>query len=317
MSLRQLPPHELIGAIAVVGGVGYVYLHSTLLYIWKFSSKDRTRLRWWEKFILLSAVVITMCSCYAFFVEPYWLEVTHTTIYSDKIPPGARKVRIVLLSDTHCDALKRLEPLIPNVVAQEHPDLIVFAGDAINELGGVPVLHELLSSLALIAPTYVVEGNHDVRDFPRVNIVDKTGAKLLRCGAADIDVRGAHLHLIGSSIDYEAGLDKLFKQLKPSNLNVYAYHFPAGILEAEKYPVDVMLTGHTHGGQVCLPFYGAIITHSATSKRFESGLYKVGGTWLYVNRGLGMDGGLSPRIRFFARPEVTVIDIMPGAGANK
>jgi predicted MPP superfamily phosphohydrolase len=69
--------------------------------------------------------------------------------------------------------------------------------------------------------------------------------------------------------------------------------------------------GHTHGGQIALPLYGALITFSKYVKRYEAGLYREGETWLYVNRGIGMEGGPVPRVRFWARPEVTVIEISP------
>jgi predicted MPP superfamily phosphohydrolase len=72
-----------------------------------------------------------------------------------------------------------------------------------------------------------------------------------------------------------------------------------------------MCAGHIHGGQVALPFYGALVTLSRTGKTYESGLYRVGGTWLHVSRGLGMEGGHIPRVRFWARPEVTVIEAYP------
>jgi hypothetical protein len=75
--------------------------------------------------------------------------------------------------------------------------------------------------------------------------------------------------------------------------------------------VDLYLAGHTHGGQIALPFYGAIITLSKFGKKYESGEYRVGNTILYVNRGLGLAGGFNPKMRFFARPEITVFDLKP------
>ena len=65
---------------------------------------------------------------------------------------------------------------------------------------------------------------------------------------------------------------------------------------------------------MALPFYGALITLSRFGKRFEAGLYRVEETRLYVNRGVGMEGGRAPRVRFFARPELTVIDLVPPSG---
>jgi predicted MPP superfamily phosphohydrolase len=74
--------------------------------------------------------------------------------------------------------------------------------------------------------------------------------------------------------------------------------------------VDLFLCGHTHGGQVRLPFWGAVITMSKHHKRFESGLYDVGGVPMYVNRGVGCEGGSAPRVRFLCRPEVAVFDLV-------
>jgi hypothetical protein len=75
--------------------------------------------------------------------------------------------------------------------------------------------------------------------------------------------------------------------------------------------VDLYCAGHTHGGQVALPLYGALITFSKYGKKYEAGLYREGETWLYVNRGIGMEGGSTPRVRFWAPPEVTVIEVSP------
>jgi len=75
--------------------------------------------------------------------------------------------------------------------------------------------------------------------------------------------------------------------------------------------VDLYLAGHTHGGQVRAPLYGAIVTFSEFGKRYEMGPYRVGGTMLYVNRGIGFEPEL-PRVRFLARPEVAVIDLIGG-----
>jgi predicted MPP superfamily phosphohydrolase len=60
-----------------------------------------------------------------------------------------------------------------------------------------------------------------------------------------------------------------------------------------------------------VPFYGALITFSRYDKKYEAGLYRAGATTLYVNRGIGMEGGRPPRVRFLARPEITVIDVTP------
>ncbi len=72
--------------------------------------------------------------------------------------------------------------------------------------------------------------------------------------------------------------------------------------------VDLYLAGHTHGGQIALPIYGALITLSKFGKKYESGMYTVDDTILYVNRGIG---GHASAVRFFARPEITVFEVGP------
>jgi predicted MPP superfamily phosphohydrolase len=95
------------------------------------------------------------------------------------------------------------------------------------------------------------------------------------------------------------------------DFRLFLYHFPDAVEEASAANIDLYLAGHTHGGQVRLPFYGALITFSRYDKRYEAGLYRLGAATMYVNRGIGMEGGKAPRVRFLDRPEITVIDVAP------
>lgn len=74
--------------------------------------------------------------------------------------------------------------------------------------------------------------------------------------------------------------------------------------EASELDVDLYLCGHTHGGQIRLPFFGALITSSDLGKRYEAGRYQQNNTTLYVSRGLGMEGLGAPRARFLSPPEI-------------
>jgi uncharacterized protein len=75
--------------------------------------------------------------------------------------------------------------------------------------------------------------------------------------------------------------------------------------------IDLYLCGHTHGGQIRLPFYGAIVTSSVTGKEFEKGLYSTGRTNLYVSAGVGLEGKSAPRMRLLCRPEAIFWTIRP------
>ena len=72
----------------------------------------------------------------------------------------------------------------------------------------------------------------------------------------------------------------------------------------------LVLCGHTHGGQVRLPLFGAILTSSQLGKRYEMGLYREGNTQMYVSRGVGLEGLSAPRVRFLAPPEVTLVTLV-------
>jgi predicted MPP superfamily phosphohydrolase len=101
----------------------------------------------------------------------------------------------------------------------------------------------------------------------------------------------------------------LLRNVPEDGYSVLLYHTPDLAGPASRAGVDLYLTGHTHGGQMRLPLFGALFTNLRSWKRYEQGLYKIGGTTLYVNRGLGMEGRGAPRARFLCRPEIVAIDL--------
>jgi predicted MPP superfamily phosphohydrolase len=90
---------------------------------------------------------------------------------------------------------------------------------------------------------------------------------------------------------------------------VLLYHSPELIPFASKLGIDLYLCGHTHGGQVRLPFYGAVLTSSELGKQYDMGYYRLRDTHLYVSRGIGMEGMGAPRVRFLCPPEITLFSI--------
>jgi uncharacterized protein len=266
---------------------------------------------WYRRIVLTLAGIGLLCFGYGYFVEPYWLSVTHISLNSPKLTKGSRPIRIVQISDLHSDPKPRLEGRLPQAIAAEQPDLIVFTGDCINSPAGLPVFKECLTELAKIAPTFVVKGNWDAWYWHDLNLFAGTGAHELNGSSALVDVRGTPVWLAGVAVDDEKMMEQAISAIPHEAFKVFLYHYPDLIAEAARLKVDLYCAGHTHGGQIALPLYGALITFSKYGKRYEAGLYREGDTWLYVNRGIGMEGGPVPRVRFWARPEVTVIEISP------
>jgi len=248
------------------------------------------------------------CMAYGHFVEPDWLEVTHHRLPCAKLPRGSQPIRIVHISDLHSEPTPHLEARLPGVIAAEKPDLIVFTGDAANSPDGVPTFRRCIERIAAIAPTYAVKGNWDVRHWVPADLFAGTGVTKLEVGSAVATVRGTRLW-IGGATDWP-DLGHVLATVPSDMPTLLLYHFPDAAHLAAKHGVDLYCCGHTHGGQVALPFYGALVTLSRFGKRYEAGLYRVQDTWLYVNRGIGTEGS-TPRVRFCARPEVTVIDLVP------
>ncbi|MFL6227904.1 MAG: metallophosphoesterase [Pyrinomonadaceae bacterium] len=264
-----------------------------------------------ERLAIALAAVGLVCIAYGYFVEPYRLAVTHVRAESPKLPHGSRPVRVVHISDLHSDPKPRLEGRLPDVIAAEHPDLIVFTGDSINSPAGLPVFRDCLTRLARVAPTFVVKGNWDAWYWSGQQLFEGTGARELKDEAVRFDAAGTPIWIAGVPVGDERQLGSTLDTVPPGAFTIFLYHYPDLIDEVAARKVDLYCAGHTHGGQVALPFYGALVTLSKFGKKYEAGLYHVGETWLYVNRGVGMEGGSAPRVRFWARPEVTVIDIVP------
>jgi predicted MPP superfamily phosphohydrolase len=179
------------------------------------------------------------------------------------------------------------------------------------------VLRALLTKLAAIAPTFVVRGNWDTKGHgigwedpveidARLPMFQGTGVRELDGDAAPLR---SDVWVAGVSIFNRAQIPQAIAAVPSGACTIFLEHWPDEIEQVSALGADLYLCGHTHGGQVALPFYGALVTFSRYGKRFESGLHQVGSTWLYVNRGIGMDGMGAPRVRFCARPELTIIDV--------
>ncbi len=295
--------------VAIVLALG-VWVLGVALYRKLTRKPAPKRFRWVRRMVLVLAAVGLVCIAYGYFIEPNWLEVTHVRLPMAKLAPGAEPIRIVHISDLHCGVKARLEEKLPRIIADLKPDLIAFTGDAANSEIGLERFHRCMTRLSAIAPTFAVQGNWDLgrglgRDFADTGGTELVGQVVRK------NLRGTEVYLVGAINDRWDKVEQALATVPPSALCIVLYHYPDEIYRASAAGVDLYLAGHTHGGQVTIPFYGALITLSAYGKRFEGGLYPVGKTYLYVNRGIGMEGGHVPRVRFCARPEVTVIELVP------
>jgi predicted MPP superfamily phosphohydrolase len=308
---------ELVAVGLFLGAVLLVYVLAALSLVeWLLERRGRKRppsrrRRVARRVVLALALLGLLCFAYGYFIEPYWLEVTRVTITTPKLAGATRPVRLVHISDVHSDPKPRLEERLPGVIAGLEPDLIVFTGDSFNSPAGMPVFQRLLADLTRVAPTYAVRGNWDVGSWSRHDPLRGTGARELDGEGVRVEAAGTAIWLCGAPAGNARAVARALDGAPADLFTVFLNHYSDEVHEAARRGIDLYLAGHTHGGQVALPFYGALITLAKFGKRFEAGLYRVERTWLYVNRGIGMEGGSAPRVRFWARPEVTLIEIGP------
>lgn len=300
------------------------FLIIAVVYIYAFGGLVRTvlekfgvikdkplRLQIWARRVFFTLALLGFaCFAYAYFVEPYRLDVRKVEIKSAKIPQGKR-LRVVHISDIHSDAAARLEETLPAAIAAEKPDLIVYTGDSVNSPEGLPVFRKCITALAQIAPVYVVRGNWDVWFWKNLDLFGETGAKELNGAAERLEIGGVPVWLAGIFVESEKKLPETLSRIPKNEFSIFLFHYPDLIPEVSAAEIDLYAAGHTHGGQVAMPFYGALVTFSKFGKKYEGGTYQVDKTTLNVNRGIGMEGGKAPRVRFWARPEITVIEIVP------
>lgn len=242
------------------------------------------------------------------FIEPHMLTVTRVSLPVRGVPAGTR-LRVVHLSDLHFIGYTDLHRRLVARVAAERPDLIVITGDLFTRGGPKGARSEaarLLNQLAGMAPTVLIAGNHDVYHPPM------RGGRwtLLEDEHRDLTRAGVPLRLIGwSHVRYYRWPPRCAAD--PRRVNLVLLHSPDWSIISAAHGMDLALAGHTHGGQIRLPLWGAIHANSHYGKRFAYGLHNVDGMPLFVTRGIGQMPWPAPPVRFCCPPEVVVLELTP------
>jgi len=254
-----------------------------------------------------------------FLREPFQLDVTRLRIASPSLPPGFDGMKIVQLSDLHLHRISRAYRMAIDAIRREHPSLVVITGDLVDCPEETSACIAFLSELRAAArvPVVVVPGNWDHRAFPTKRSIAawhkrlqaETGIRVLANQNVVLHRHGGRMWLVGTDDPYfgHADLDASFKGVPDTAFALVLTHAPEAFEELAQRPAArLVLAGHTHGGQVRLPFIGAVRVSSRYGTRFARGLFKLGDTLFYVNAGMGMS---HLPIRFLCRPELTVLTL--------
>lgn len=270
---------------------------------------------------ILKTMFLSMFSfgIYSIFGEPIWLDVEQVEIVLPRLPKSFSGLRILQISDIHIGGWMNRERLsdVIELAKEQKPDLVVMTGDYLIGHSWADnlddAIQDFIREVSKLTADYLVLGvlgNHD-----HWTNSDKVRAMLSACGVVELnnDVysikRGDdQLHIAGVDDirEHKDRLDDVYKLLPETGGAILLAHEPDfADTSSEKGRFDLQLSGHSHGGQVVIPFYGPIVL-PYLGQKYPSGLYQVGGMWQYTNRGVGMT---EPAIRFNCRPEITVLTL--------
>ncbi len=285
-----------------------VFVHAPLALIW-FATRLWSERRALAMLVLLLPIVAWGIAYEAFVREPHDLEVTRYALRNAKL---TQPLTIVVLSDIQTDAPGAYEQEVLHRAMAEQPDLVLMPGDYVQQHD--PLLYEtartqlnqLFVDAGLSAPlgVFAVEGNVDAV-HPWARVFDKLAVTAFERSGT---VSSGPVSITGLTLS--ASFDTARVIGPATGFHIALGHAPDFALG--NVAADLIVAGHTHGGQVRLPPIGPLMTLSRVPRAWAAGKTELSaGKTLIVSRGIGMERGRAPRLRFLCRPELVVIRVEP------
>jgi uncharacterized protein len=274
----------------------------------------------------LKTLLLTVCILIAIFLFLYiqnnLITVTKIELSLKNLPQGFNGYRIVQLSDLQNKVFGKENNTLVSKIKKSNPDLIVITGDLVdvNNYNEQTIL-QFIDDIEHIAPIYYITGNHEMVGNYMLKLEPKLkgkNIKILRNSSESIKRNGDTITLIGIDDPIETQesknyittktltreLDKSQSKGTASNFKILLSHRPEFFSLYEKYNIDLIFTGHAHGGQIRLPFIGGLYAPGqGFFPKYTSGKYELNSSTMIVSRGLG-NSSIPQRI--FNRPEIVV-----------
>jgi predicted MPP superfamily phosphohydrolase len=244
--------------------------------------------------MVLALVLISGLAAYGWFVESSWLHLRAIEL------EGTRQLRLAHISDLHYSGNKDYLQRVVDTVNESKPDLVCITGDFVSKADWLSETIRQLEGLS--APVYAVPGNWDYwsgADLDELGrFCQQTGGSLLLDQSTAVE----HLDLV---ISGALGETTEWIAESPSETHILLVHYPQFVESLEGHKFDLLLAGHSHGGQVRLPLFGALFVPYNVG-RYDFGLFETPSGPLYVTSGIGTS---ALPIRLGCRPEVAIIDL--------
>ncbi len=258
------------------------------------------------------------------FIAPYQLEIERVRVSVPDERAGEETIRVVVLADIQTRGITSWEERVLDEVHALEPDIILIPGDVLQLPRDVYAqnmgpMKDWLGRLRAPAGVWMVSGDVDVD--ARL-LASGTGVEFIDDQVRSVRVRDREVTLGGVTIDYHsAEANDVVRRLETAeggrDIRLLLAHRPGAVetlslsrLGKAETRIDLVVSGHTHGGQIVVPGFGPPVTMSTLERHVASGgLHEVGGRRVYVSRGVGMERMGAPQVRFNCPPEVTLLEI--------
>lgn len=277
------------------------------------------------KILLIIIAILFLVCLTSIWLSYNWLTVSNYTVTSSKI---AEPFRMVLISDLHDHQFGKNNEKLVEKIREQSPDLIIIDGDMINsDSENADTAVEVVRALKEIAPVYYSYGNHEYAYMEAGHTdlqaeLEEAGAVVLNYQSIDLEVKGNPIRLGGlyeygfetgmqSEEENQRALSYLEEYVDTDRYLIMCAHRPDSFYPwntADDWGIDLVLSGHLHGGQVIIPGIGGLYSQlEGFLPQYDYGQYKLGDSDMIITRGLGSNPKILPR--FNNLPEIAVVDV--------
>jgi uncharacterized protein len=247
--------------------------------------------------------------------DVYDIEVTRHDVLIDDLPPNFDGYRIAFLTDTHVASFVRRD-FYREIVAQVRqfdPDVILLGGDYVTWNRHIPLMaNVLIGELHARDGIFAILGNHDYWAGADEVVAAMTarGVRFITNRSVMLARGGETLPLVGIDEVYRGTPDvaRAFEGIDPDGPCIAVSHHPDIIDLLAGRRIDLLVCGHTHGGQIRFPFFGSVVVPSRHEDEYAQGFHRVGRVLMYVSRGIGA----IPPLRILCPPEIATFTLRRG-----
>ncbi|MGB0409029.1 MAG: metallophosphoesterase [Opitutales bacterium] len=284
----------------------------------------RTVFIWFAGIYLFFAADLFVLRYYVTYIEPQRMIVRHIRLETPKL---SEAIRVLHISDIQAGSIGEYEDAVFAQIRELDPDLILNTGDYLQAVAPatfeseLPELVALFRSLSPRFGVYGVFGDTELElyrvpgdQLAPLNLLSSRST-IIDTGAGLLSIHGLSLYESQRSQWAERSVDSWLGESSDADFRILMGHAPDYALGMAEQPIDLCLAGHTHGGQVRLPFIGPLTTYSDVPKEWARGFRRIGIPYLNVSAGIGSNRrhGLPP-IRFNCPTEMTLIELVPLRG---